>query len=66
MAVDLCESVFNQILLKTAKNDHFETIFQLCASYSPTFRGQLDFLTFYQFLIYQTWISKNLAGFDSF
>ena len=27
MTTDLCEGVFNQILLKMAKNDHFETIF---------------------------------------
>ena len=46
MANDLCEGVFNQILLRTAKNDHFETIFQLCASPCPTFSGQLDFFNF--------------------
>ena len=32
MATDLCEGAFNQILLKTAKIDRFETIFQLWAS----------------------------------
>ena len=42
--VSVC--VFNQILLKTAKNDHFETIFQLCASPLLTFWGQLDFFDF--------------------
>ena len=28
MATDLCEGVFNRILLKTAKNGHFETLLQ--------------------------------------
>ena len=46
MATVLFEGVFYQILLKTAKNDRFETLFQLCASPSPTFGGQLDFFNF--------------------
>ena len=29
MTTDLCEGVFNQVLLETAKNDHFETIFKI-------------------------------------
>ena len=43
MATDLCEGDFNQILLKTAKNDHFKTIFQLCASPSPHFEDNKIF-----------------------
>ena len=67
MATDLFEGAFNQILLKTAKNDHVRTLFQLCLSPSPTFLRQLDSVfNFPRFLIYQTWISKNLAGFASF
>ena len=43
MATVMFESVFGQILLKTTKNDVFDTLFQLCASPSPTFLGKLDF-----------------------
>ena len=42
MATVLFEGVFDQILLKMAKND----LFQLCTSPSPTFLGQLDFFNF--------------------
>ena len=66
MATVLFKGVFDQILLKTAKNDRFDTLFPLCASPSPTFLGQLYFLTFQIFLVSQTWISKNLASFGSF
>ena len=63
MATVLFEGVFDQILLKTAKNDRFETLFQICASPPPHFEGNWIFLTLHEFLIYQTWIGKNLAGF---
>ena len=64
MATDLSEGVFNRILLKTAKNGHFETLFQLCLPLPPShFEDNWNVLTFHLFLIYRTWISKNLDGF---
>ena len=53
MATVLFEGVFDQILLKTAKNDHL--------SLPHILRTIGFFLTFHQFLIYQASISKNLA-----
>ena len=32
MATDLCEGVFDQILLKATENDHFVKVFQRCPS----------------------------------
>ena len=44
MATVLFEGVFDQILLRTAKMTVFEALFQICASPSRTFSGELDFL----------------------
>ena len=44
MATDLCEGVFNGILLKTAKNGHFETLFHLCPP--PHFEDNWIFFNF--------------------
>ena len=65
MATDLCEGVFNRIVLKTAKNGHFETLFQLCPLPPPHFEDNWIFLFFHRFLMYRTWIRKYLAGFGS-
>ena len=46
MGTVLFKVVFDQILLKPAKMTVFDTLFQLCASSSPTFLGQLDCLNF--------------------
>ena len=66
MATDLCKGGFNQILLKTAKNNHFETISNFAPLPQPHFEDNCIFLTFHRFHIYQTWISKNVAGVGSF
>ena len=63
MATILFEDVFDQILLKTAKLTVFETLFQLWPLRPPHFEDNWMFLTFHRFPVYQTWISKNLAGF---
>ena len=59
MATDLFDGVFNQILLKTNENDHFETISNFAPVPPPHFQDNWIFLTFHQFLIYQTWAEKN-------
>ena len=64
MATVLFEGVFDQILQKRLKMTVFETLFQICASSSPTFEGQSNFSNFPHFFIYPTWIGKNLAGFS--
>ena len=67
MATDLFEGVFNQILLKTTENDHFETLFPNFPLTLPHILRTIGiFLTFHLFLTYRTWIRKNLAGFGSF
>ena len=59
MAADLFEGIFNQILLKTTENDHFETIFPTLALSLPHILKTIgSFLIFYRLLIYRTWIRK--------
>ena len=65
MATDLWEDVFNRILLKTAKMAILSHFFNFDPLPPLHFEDNWIFLTFYLFLIYQTWISKNLAGFGS-
>ena len=63
-----CLRVFStKLCYKRLKMTVFDTLFQLCASSSPTFLGQLDFfLTFQQFLVYRTRSTKSLASLGSF
>ena len=63
MATVLFEGVFDQILLKAAKSDLFLAHFSNFSPLPPLhFLNNWIFLTFNRFLIYQTWISKGLAG----
>ena len=43
MATDLCKSVFNQILLKTTENGHFETIYNFAPLPPPHFEDNWSF-----------------------
>ena len=69
MATVLFEGVFDQILLKTAKNDRLSDTFSnlrifllhILRTIGFFFEDNWIFLTFHRFLIYQAWISKNLA-----
>ena len=60
MATNLCEGVFNQILLK--KKRLKMTILRQFSNFAPLspphFEDNWIFLTFHQFLIYQAWITK--------
>ena len=46
MATDLYEGVFNLILLKTAKNDHFETLSKFSPLLPPHFEDNWIFFNF--------------------
>ena len=64
MAAVLFEDVFDQILLGTAKNRPFlKHFFNFTLLRPPNFEDSLTFLTLHLFLVYGTWISKNLESF---